>query len=85
MSQRKRKQVHVTFEYYDNSDLKAILDDLREKLSFGIETHYSEIKVREIEDKYQTLKFQQMYLESEYEMSEKEINGELRLVIKSKI
>ena len=82
---KKRKEVHVTFEYYDKSDLKAILDDLKEKLFEGIETYHSDIQVREIENKWQKLQFQQMYVNSKRESVEREINGMLSFVIKSKV
>ena len=83
--EKKRKEVHVVFEYYDKSDLNAILSDLREKLCQGIETYHSEIKAREIENKWQKLQFQQMYVNSERESVEREINGNITFVIKSKI
>ena len=83
--EKKRKEVHVTFDYHDISDLNAILIDLREKLCQGIETYHSEIKAREIENKWQKLQFQQMYVNSERESVEREINGNITFVIKSKI
>jgi len=85
LAQKKRKEVHVTFEYFDKSDLTAILGVLKDKLTEGIETHHSDIKVREIADKWQKLQFQQLYVDTQPEIIEKEINGNLNFVIKSRM
>lgn len=82
---KKLKEVQVVFEYYDKSDLSVILDDLKEKLCQGIETYHTGIKSRYIEEKEQILEFIQFYKKTDRISKEQEINGELKLVIKSNI
>lgn len=82
---KRRKEVHVVFEYFDNSDLKVVLDVLREKLSEGIETYHNGIKVRDMEENDQKIEFVQFYQKTNRETVEREINGELQIVIKSKV
>ena len=83
--EKKRKEVNVVFEYFDKNDLTAILDSLKMKLLEGMETYHLEIEAREIKNKWQKLQFQQIYVNSERETIEKEINGNLTFVVKSKV
>ena len=83
-SKRKRtKQVQICFEWTDKSDLRVILDDLRALIVSGVESHHEQKKSLEIEDKYHNVEFQQFYVDRVHEQVEREINGELKLVIKS--
>ena len=82
---KRNKRVNISFEYADKYDLRLILSDLINLISSGIETHHSEIKSLQIEDKWHNVEFSQEYVDKVHEQVEREINGELRLVIKSKM
>jgi hypothetical protein len=85
IKKKRVKQVNVSFEWTEKSDLKLILDDLMHLISSGVESYYLQKKSVEIEDKYHLIEFTQKYSDSIHESIEREINGELKLVIKSKI
>ena len=81
--QKRTKQVNVSFEWTNKSDLIAILSDLREFLASGIETYHDQKKSVETEDKWHEVKFSQKFVDKIHESTESDINGELKLVIKS--
>jgi hypothetical protein len=83
-SKRKRtKQVQICFEWTDKSDLRVILDDLRALIVSGVESYHDQKKSIEIADKWHEVEFQQEYIDKIHESTESDINGELKLVIKS--
>ena len=85
-SKRKRtKQVQICFEWTDKSDLRVILDDLRALIVSGVESYHEQKKSLEIADKYHNVEFEQFYVHRVHESREREIDGELKLVIKSNI
>jgi hypothetical protein len=81
--QKRTKEVQIRFEWTDKSDLRLILDDLKEFISSGVEMYHDQKKSVQIEDKWHEVEFQQFYVDKVHEQAESEINGELRLVIKS--
>jgi len=83
-SKRKRtKQVQICFEWTDKSDLRVILDDLRALIVSGVESYHDQKKSIEIADKWHEVEFKQEYVDKIHESTESDINGELKLVIKS--
>ena len=83
-SKRKRtKQVQISFEWTDKSDLRVILDDLRALIVSGVESHHEQKKSLEIADKWHEVEFKQFYVDKIHEQVEREIDGELKFVIKS--
>ena len=89
IKQKRTKQVTVTFEWTEKGDLISILSDLSALISSGVETYHNQKKSILTADKWHKFEFSQNYVKEahgvEYESIEKEINGELKLVIKSKI
>ena len=83
--QKRTKRVTLSFEWSDKSDLRVILDDLRALIVSGVESHHEQKKSLEIEDKWHEIEFKQFYVDRVHEQVEREIDGELKLVIKSKI
>jgi hypothetical protein len=83
--QKRTKQVNVSFEWTNKSDLTAILSDLRELIASGVETYHNQKKSLEMEDKWHEIKFSQKFVDKIHESTESDINGELKLVIKSNI
>ena len=81
--QKRTKQVQISFEWTDKSDLRVILDDLRALIVSGVESYHEQKKSLEIADKYHNVEFEQFYVDRVHEQVEREINGELKLVIKS--
>lgn len=81
--QKRTKRVTLSFEWSDKSDLRVILDDLRALIVSGVESYHDQKKSIEIADKYHNVEFKQFYLDRIHEQVEREINGELKLVIKS--
>ncbi len=83
-SKRKRtKQVQICFEWSDKSDLRVILDDLRALIVSGVESYHDQKKSIEIAGKWHEVEFTQKYVDKIHESTESDINGELKLVIKS--
>ena len=83
-NKRKRtKQVQISFEWTDKSDLRVILDDLRALIVSGVESYHEQKKSIDMEDKWHNVEFEQFYVDRVHEQVEREINGELKLVIKS--
>jgi hypothetical protein len=81
--QKRTKQVNVSFEWTNKGDLIAILSDLKEFLSSGIEKYHDQKKSVEIADKWHEVEFSQKFVDKIHESTESDINGELKLVIKS--
>ena len=81
--QKRTKQVNVSFEWTNKSDLIAILSDLRELIGSGVETYHNQKKSVEMEDKWHEVEFSQKFVDKIHESTESDINGELKLVIKS--
>ena len=81
--QKRTKQVNVSFEWTNKGDLIAILSDLKELIASGVETYYNQKKSVEIADKWHEVEFSQKFVDKIHESTESDINGELKLVIKS--
>lgn len=81
--QKRTKRVTLSFEWTDKSDLKLILDDLRVLILSGVETYHEQKKSLEIKDKWHEVEFKQEYVDKIHEQVERDINGQLELVIKS--
>ena len=81
--QKRTKQVNVSFEWTNKGDLIAILSDLKEFLASGIETYHNQKKSVEMADKWHEVEFSQKFVDKIHESTESNINGELKLVIKS--
>jgi hypothetical protein len=81
--QKRTKQVNVSFEWTNKSDLIAILSDLKELIGSGVETYHNQKKSFEMEDKRHEVEFSQKFVNKIHESTESDINGELKLVIKS--
>jgi hypothetical protein len=82
---KRTKRVSVTFEWTVQTDLRLILDELKDLIGSGIETYHNQKKSVQIEDKWHEIEFSQKYVDKIHEEVESDINGELKLVIKSKI
>lgn len=80
---KRTKRVNVSFEWTNKSDLISILSDLKEFLASGIETYHNQKKSVEIADKWHEVEFSQKFVDAVHESTESDINGELKLVIKS--
>lgn len=85
IKQKRTKRVQVSFEWTNKSDLIAILSDLKEFIGSGVETYHNQKKSVENADKWHEIEFSQEYVDCIHDSTEREINGELKLVIKSKI
>lgn len=80
---KRTKKVQIHFEWTDKSDLKLILDDLRVLILSGVQSHHEQKKSLEIKDKWHEVEFTQKYVDRVHEQVERDINGELKLIIKS--
>lgn len=80
---KRTKKVQIHFEWTDKSDLKLILDDLRALILSGVQSHHEQKKSLEIADKWHEVEFIQEYVDKIHEQVERDINGQLELVIKS--
>jgi hypothetical protein len=85
IKKKRTKQVTVTFEWTEKGDLISILSDLSALISSGVETYHNQKKSILTADKWHEVEFKQEYLDVIHDSVEREINGELKLVIKSKI
>jgi hypothetical protein len=83
IKQKRTKQVTVTFEWTEKGDLISILSDLSALISSGIETYHNQKKSILTADKWHEVEFSQKYVDKIHEEVESDINGELKLVIKS--
>ena len=83
IKRKRTKCVDISFEWTTKSDLKLILDDLNSFIASGVEKYYDFKKSVEIKDKTHLVKMNQYYVDTIHESTEREINGELNLVIKS--
>ena len=81
--QKRTKQVNVSFEWTNKSDLISILSDLRELIGSGVEMYHNQKKSVEIANKWHEIEFSQKFVDKIHESTESDINGELKLVIKS--
>jgi hypothetical protein len=82
---KRTKRVDISFEWTTKTDLRLILDDLKDLISSGVEKHHNQKKSIQIEDKWHEVEFTQKFVDKIHESTESEINGELKLVIKSRI
>ena len=80
---KRTKRVNVSFEWTNKGDLIAILSDLKEFLASGIETYNDQKKSVEMANKWHEVEFSQKFVDNIHESTEREIDGELKLVIKS--
>lgn len=80
---KRTKKVQIHFEWTDKSDLRVILDDLRALILSGVQSHHEQKKSLEIKDKWHEVEFIQEYVDKIHEQVERDINGQLELVIKS--
>ena len=83
--EKRAKKVFIELEYMDKTDLKAILSDLTNLIGSGIEMYSGDRQNAENNAIYSKFEFTQSYVEQVHKTNESEINGELRLVIKSKL
>jgi hypothetical protein len=84
-TKKRTKRVSVTFEWTVQTDLRLILDELKDLISSGVETYHNQKKSILTADKWHEIEFSQKYVDKIHKEVEREINGELKLVIKSKI
>jgi hypothetical protein len=82
---KRTKRVSVTFEWTVQTDLRLILDELKDLIGSGIEMYHNQKKSILTEDKWHEIEFSQKYVDVIHEEVESDINGELKLVIKSNI
>ena len=83
--EKRTKQVEISLEYTYEVDLKHVLNVLSDLISSGVEMYSGELKSLENEDKSNKFNFIQSYSGTVHESKESEINGVLKLVIKSKL
>jgi hypothetical protein len=83
IKQKRTKQVTVTFEWTEKGDLISILSDLSALISSGVEMYHNQKKSILTADKWHEIEFSQKYVDKIHEEVESDINGELKLVIKS--
>lgn len=82
---KRTKRVNISFEWTTKTDLRLILNDLKDLISSGIEKHHDKKKSIQIADKWHEVEFTQKFVDRIHESTESEINGELKLVIKSRL
>jgi hypothetical protein len=85
IKQKRTKRVTVTFEWTEKGDLISILSDLSALISSGVETYHNQKKSILTADKWHEIEFSQKYVDKIHEEVESDINGELKLVIKSNL
>jgi hypothetical protein len=85
IKQKRTKQVTVTFEWTEKGDLISILSDLSALISSGVEMYHNQKKSVLTADKWHEIEFSQKYVDKIHEEVESDINGELKLVIKSNL
>ncbi len=83
--ERRSKEVNISFEYTHKSDLTCILTHLRDLIGSGVEMCSGDLESIENSEKYNRFNFVQNYTDTIHESKETKINGELKLVIKSKL
>jgi hypothetical protein len=83
IKKKRTKKVTVTFEWTEKGDLIAILSDLSALISSGVEKYHNQKKSILTADKWHEIEFSQKYVDKIHEEVESDINGELKLVIKS--
>ena len=82
---QRNKEVNISLEYTHKADLKRILDVLSDLITSGNEMYSDTLKSVENEEIVNRFNFVQYYPDAIHESKESEINGELKLVIKSKL
>ena len=58
-TKKRTKRVSVTFEWTVQTDLRLILDELKDLIGTGIEMYHNQKKSVQIEYKYHELEFRQ--------------------------
>ena len=84
-NKRRVKEVNISLEYTHELDLKRILAVLSDLISQGNEMYCGDLKSLVNEQIINRFNFVQYYPDAIHESKESEINGELKLVIKSKL
>ena len=84
-NKRRVKEVNISLEYTHELDLRHILAVLSDLISQGTEIYLGNIKSSLKDGKTNRFNFVQYYPDAIHESKESEINGELKLVIKSKL
>ena len=84
-NKRRVKEVNISLEYTYETDLRGILIVLSDLISQGNEIYSGNIKSSLKDGKTNRFNFVQYYPDAIHESKESEINGELKLVIKSKL
>lgn len=82
---KRTKRVDISFEWTTKTDLRLILDDLKDLIGSGIEMYHDQKKSIQIADKWHEVEFTQKFVDRIHESVESDINGELKLVIKSRL
>jgi hypothetical protein len=80
---KKVKEVSITFEYSDKNDLHLIFSKLKNLILQGNENYLGTLESVEHKDIIHTIQLSQRFVEENKNSVEKDINGELLLVIKS--
>ena len=84
-NKRRVKEVSISLEYVYQTDLSRILTHLSDLISSGNEIYAGNLKSTTKTAKTNRFNFVQYYQDSIHESTEREINGELKFVIKSKL
>jgi hypothetical protein len=84
-NKRRVKEVSISLEYVYQTDLSRILTHLSDLISSGNEIYAGNLKSSTKAAKTNRFNFVQYYPDAIHESKESEINGELKLVIKSKL
>lgn len=84
-NKRRVKEVNISLEYTYKTDLRGILAVLIDLISQGNEMYCGDLKSIVNEEIINRFNFVQYYPDAIHESKESEINGELKLVIKSKL
>jgi hypothetical protein len=84
-NKRRVKEVNISLEYTYKTDLRGILAVLIDLISQGNEMYCGDLKSIVNEEIINRFHFVQYYPDAIHESKESEINGELKLVIKSKL
>ena len=84
-NKRRVKEVNISLEYTYETDLRGILTRLSVLISQGNEIYSGNIKSTLKTGKTNRFNFVQYYPDAIHESKESEINGELKLVIKSNL
>lgn len=83
--EKRAKKVFIELEYIDKSDLNLILGDLKNLIASGVEMYSGDKQNATNQDICNKFEFRQMYIDRVHDTKESEINGLLKLVIKSNL